>query len=98
VDLGYVGLVLLVIFILATVHAIGRVADRDPKRGWFLLSIALYVIVTNFIESKWMQGYNRLWLLFLFTAVETGRYCRYLPPRATFGPVHRPPAKKAFPA
>ena len=98
VDLGYVGLVFLVIFILATVHAIGRVADHDPKRGRFLLSIALYVILTNFIESKWMQGPNRFWLLFLFTALETARYCRYLPPRATFGPVHRPAAKKAFPA
>jgi O-antigen ligase len=98
VDLGYVGLVLLVIFILATVHAIGRVADHDPKWGRFLLSIVLYVILTNFIESKWMQGPNRFWLLFLFTALETARYCRYLPPRATLGPVHRPAAKKAFPA
>jgi exopolysaccharide production protein ExoQ len=96
VDLGYVGLVLLVIFIFATVHAIRRVADQDPQRGWLLLTVALYVILTNFIESKWMTGYNRLWLLFLFTAVETARYTRYLPSPATFGPLHRPPAKKSF--
>ncbi len=80
VEMGYVGLVFLIIFILTTLRAIGQVVDRDPTRGWFLLSIAFYVILTNIIETAWMQGCNTLWLMFLFVAAETGRYCRYFPP------------------
>jgi O-antigen ligase len=98
VDMGYVGLVFLIIFILTTLHALGRVVDRDPTRGWFLLSIVFYVILTNLIETAMMQGYNALWLMFLFVAAETGRFCKYFSPRATFGPVHTPPSKKALPA
>lgn len=73
---GYVGLVFLVIFLLTTLHAIGRVAGQEPTRGWLLLSVALYVILTNFIETAWMRGYNTLWLMSLFTAAETARYCQ----------------------
>ena len=73
VDMGYVGLVSLLIFLFATLHAIGRVADREPGRGWFLLTIALYVIVTNFIETGWMHGTDMLWLIFLIVVAETGR-------------------------
>src|SRR5262249_24977342 len=32
-ELGYVGYALLVVFLIATLHAIGRVADRDPSRA-----------------------------------------------------------------
>ena len=50
-EMGYVGLALLVIFIIATLHAIGRVADRDPARAWLVLSLALFIILYNFLES-----------------------------------------------
>ena len=40
-EMGYVGFALLVIFIIATLHAVGRVADRDPARAWLVLSLAL---------------------------------------------------------
>src|SRR5207248_2766953 len=53
-DMGYIGLALLVIFIFATLHAIGRVVDREPSRAWLLLSLALFVILTNFLETTWM--------------------------------------------
>ncbi len=55
-DTGYIGLVLFLVFIFATLHAIGRVADRDPARAWLLLSIALFVILENFLETGWMHG------------------------------------------
>jgi exopolysaccharide production protein ExoQ len=89
-ELGYIGFPLLLIFILATVHAISRVAKQDPKRGWFLLSIALYVILMNFIESKWMMGSNELWLMFLPVALEAGRYSARLPDRTASGPAPFP--------
>ncbi len=71
-DMGYVGITLLVIFIFATLHAIGRV--RETARAWLLLTLALYLILTNFLESGWMHGYDMLWLMFLIVAAEAGRF------------------------
>jgi exopolysaccharide production protein ExoQ len=73
-EVGYVGLGFLVVFIIATLHAIGRVADRDPARAWLVLSLALFVILYNFLESLWMRGFEFLWVVFVMVAVEAGRY------------------------
>jgi exopolysaccharide production protein ExoQ len=82
-DTGYVGLALLVIFLFATLHAIGRVADREPARAWLLLTLALFVILTNFLETTWMHGMDMLWLMFVIVAAETGRYWQPFPARAS---------------
>jgi O-antigen ligase len=78
-EMGYVGLAFLVIFIIATLHAIRRVADRDPTRAWFVLSLALFVIIYNFLESVWMKGFEFLWVLFLILAAEIGRQWQPFP-------------------
>jgi exopolysaccharide production protein ExoQ len=54
-ELGDIGYPFLIIFIMSTLHALRRVADRDPTRAWLLLSLALYVIITNMIESVWAR-------------------------------------------
>jgi exopolysaccharide production protein ExoQ len=79
-EMGYAGLAFLLVFIIATLHSIGRVADRDPTRARLVLSLALFFILYNFFESLWMRGFEFLWLVFLVTAAETGRYWRSLPP------------------
>ncbi len=73
-EMGYVGFALLLTFIIATLHAIGRVADRDPARAWLVLSLALFVIIYNFLESTWMRGFEFLWVVFVIVAAEIGRY------------------------
>ena len=73
-ELGYVGLALLVTFITATLHAIGRVADHDLRRAWLVLSLALFVIFYNFLESLWMRGFEFLWVVFVIVAADIGRY------------------------
>jgi exopolysaccharide production protein ExoQ len=78
-ELGYVGFALLLSFIVTTLHAIGRVADRDRTRGWLMLSLALYVILTNLIETTWMRGAETLWVIFLIVAAEAGRYWQSFP-------------------
>jgi O-antigen ligase len=80
-ELGYVGLALLVSFIIATLHGVGRMADRAPARAWLVLSLALYVIVYNFLESVWLKSYEFLWVLFLVLAGEIARYWRPFPLR-----------------
>ena len=85
-DLGYLGLALLLVFIVATLHAIGRVADRDPAQAWLVLSLALFIIFYNFLERLWMHGFEFLWVVFVIVAAEIGRYWRPLPlTRAAYG-------------
>jgi exopolysaccharide production protein ExoQ len=80
-EMGYVGLALLLAFIIATLHAIGRVADRDLARALLVLSLVLFIILYNFFESLWMRGFEFLWVVLLIVAAETARYWRPLPLR-----------------
>ncbi|HEY1782219.1 MAG TPA: O-antigen ligase family protein [Roseiarcus sp.] len=73
-EMGYLGLAFLLAFIIATLHAIGRVADRDPRRALLLLSLAIFIILYNFFESLWARGYEFLWVTFVIVAAEIGRY------------------------
>src|SRR5262249_8042802 len=60
-ETGHVGFVLFLMFIITTLYAIGRVVDRDPTRAWLLLSLSLFIIFDNFLETVWLRG--PLWLL-----------------------------------
>lgn len=72
-ELGYVGFVLLIAFVATTLHAIGRTLDRDPARGWVLLTLAFFIVITNGLESMWMRAFEFLWLVFLILAVDVAR-------------------------
>ena len=87
-DTGYVGFALFVIFIIATIYAIGRVADRS--RAWLMLSLALFIILTNTLESVWMHGMDILWVMFVIAAAEIGRYWQPFRPGVS-EPTHRGP-------
>ena len=78
-ETGYIGYVFLVTFIIATLHAVGRVADREPARAWLVLSLALLIISWNYLESLWMRGFDFLWVVFLIVAAEIGRYWKPFP-------------------
>jgi O-antigen ligase len=80
-ETGYVGFALLLIFIFATLHAAGRLIDRDPVRAWLVLSLVLYEIVTNCFESTWLRGSDPVWVAFVIVVAEIGRYWHPLPPR-----------------
>jgi exopolysaccharide production protein ExoQ len=78
-ELGYVGLALLVTFLVTTVHVIGRMAEHDSKRAWLLLSVSLYIITHDFLETTWMRSFEMLWVVFVIVAVEAARYWRSSP-------------------
>ena len=80
-EMGYAGFAFLLVFILATLHAVGRVADRDPVRAQFLLSFVLFMILYDFFESLWMRGFEFLWVAFVIVAAEIGRYSLSFPLR-----------------
>jgi O-antigen ligase len=87
-EIGYVGFALLVIFIISTLHAIRRVADRDPARAWLVLSITLLIILYNFLESIWMRGSDSTWIIFVIAATEIGRYGQPLTARGSSNQRH----------
>jgi O-antigen ligase len=71
-ELGYVGLGLLALFIFTTLHFLVRVPDH--RRVWLLLSVVVYVILDNCLETTWMHGSEPLWVVFVIVAVEIGRH------------------------
>jgi exopolysaccharide production protein ExoQ len=73
-DTGHIGLALFLVFVVTTLYAIGRVTDRDAARAWLLLSIALFIILVNFMDSGWMRGADALWLMFVVVVVDACRY------------------------
>jgi exopolysaccharide production protein ExoQ len=94
-ELGYIGLGLLLIFLIATLHVIGRVAERDWKRAWLLLSIALFIMIYNFLETLWLRAFDMSWVVFVICAVEAARYWRPIPMQRA---AHRSrPARSASP-
>jgi exopolysaccharide production protein ExoQ len=73
-ELGYAGLAFLAVFLIATLHVIGRVAEYDPRRAWLLLTVALFIIVYNFLETLWLRAFDLLWVVFVIVAVEAARH------------------------
>jgi len=78
-ELGYAGFAALAAFIFATLHGIGRVAARNPSRAWAMLSLALFIILYNYLESLWVRGFEFLWVVFLIIAAEIARHWQPLP-------------------
>lgn len=85
-ELGYVGLALLLIFVIASVHVIGRVAEHDYRRAWILLSVALFIIVYNTLETFWLRAFETPWVVFVIISVEAARYWQ---PSLLKAPAHR---------
>jgi hypothetical protein len=65
-EIGYAGFALLLFFIIATLHAVGRVADRDPARAWLcshLLSLLSSFIIS--LKACGCRGFEFMWVVFL---------------------------------
>lgn len=69
-ETGYAGFVLLLAFLFATLHAAGRLVDRDARQGWLVLSLAFFILFSNGLESQWMRAFEFLWVVFLFLVAE----------------------------
>jgi exopolysaccharide production protein ExoQ len=78
-ELGYSGLVFLLVFLFTTVHVIGRVAEHDYKRAWILLCVALFIMIYNFLETLWLRAFDMTWVVFVIVAIEAARYWRRSP-------------------
>lgn len=92
-EMGYVGFALLVTFLLTTIHATARVADRSPKRAWILLSLVLFITIYDFLETLWMRGFDILWVVFVIVAAEIGRHWQPFPAGRVASPSRTPTSR-----
>jgi O-antigen ligase len=72
-ETGRIGFAIFVIFIFAALYGIGRVIREDPFRGWMLLSLAVYIVITNFLETAWVSN-DPLWVVFIFVVADATCY------------------------
>lgn len=74
VQIGLVGLVATVLFLVAAFDAVGRMVQVRPAVGWLGLTVVLFATLHNFLESDIMVSSNPLSmfvLMFFFIALRT---------------------------
>lgn len=72
-ETGKIGYWIFVTFVLSSLHGLERIRRKDPVHAWLLLSIAIFAILINLIDSVWLV-LNQLWFLYLIVVAETVRY------------------------
>lgn len=65
IHVGAVGFALLLLLILAVLHLAGRLGDRAAGPGFLCLSIAVFSILYNLLESTWFHGFSMVWMSFV---------------------------------
>src|SRR5262249_34761370 len=58
--------------IYSSLHLLEHVRRKDPVRAWCLLSIELYAVLSNLLDSSWLTLTN-FWLLYLIVVAESVR-------------------------
>lgn len=69
---GFLGLALLSLMILSSILAIGKFVHHQPRRAWFALSILLFTVLYNGMETTFVRTYDFSWLVFLVICVDVG--------------------------
>jgi exopolysaccharide production protein ExoQ len=69
-ETGRIGYWLFLVFIYSSLHLLERVRRKDPVRAWYYLSVELFAILINLVDSSWLV-LNPLWILYLFVVAET---------------------------
>jgi O-antigen ligase len=79
-ETGRIGYWIFLIFIYSSLHLVERVRRKAPVRAWCYLSIQLFAILINLIDSNWL-ALHVLWILYLFVVAETVHFS--LPSKVT---------------
>lgn len=64
-QLGLVGLAVLVALILGALHAVSGTLRRGFGLGWLCLTLALYASFVNVFESAWFRGFDFISMTFV---------------------------------
>jgi exopolysaccharide production protein ExoQ len=84
-ETGRIGYWIFLVFIYSSLHLLERVRRKAPVRAWCYLSIELFAILINLLDSNWLV-LNPLWMVFLFVVVDSVR-CSLTSEVADKGPI-----------
>jgi O-antigen ligase len=74
-ETGRIGYWIFLIFIYSSLHLLERVRRIDQVRAWYLLSVQLFAVLINLVDSNWLE-LTTFWLLYLLVVAETVRSSR----------------------
>ncbi|GAB2185256.1 O-antigen ligase family protein [Roseibium sp. LAB1] len=69
VELGVLGLTLLMLLILASLFSAAKVVSLDRQTAFLCYSLLLFVICHNALESSWFRAYSLNWIIFMYAAL-----------------------------
>jgi exopolysaccharide production protein ExoQ len=72
-ETGRIGYWIFLVFIYSSLHLLERVRRKDPVRAWCFLSIELFAVLSNLLDSSWVT-LTHFWLLYLVVVAESVRY------------------------
>jgi O-antigen ligase len=72
-ETGRIGYWIFLIFIYSSLHLLDRVRRIAPARAWCYLSIELFAVLINLIDSNWFV-LNPLWILYILVVAESVRF------------------------
>jgi O-antigen ligase len=80
-ETGHIGYWIFLVFVFSSLHLLERVRRIDPARAWLFLSVELFAVLSNLLDSSWLT-LSHFWVLYLIVVAESIRYT--LPGRGTF--------------
>lgn len=72
-ETGRIGYWIFLVFIFSSLHVLEYVRRADPVRAWCYLSIVVFALLINLLDSVWLV-LNPLWILYLIIVAESVRY------------------------
>jgi O-antigen ligase len=72
-ETGRIGYWIFLVFIFSSLHLLERVRRKDPARAWCFLSIQLFAVLDNLLDSGWLT-LTHFWVLYLILVAESVRY------------------------
>jgi len=72
-ETGRIGYWIFLLLIYSSLHLFERVRRKDPVRAWCFLSIELFAVLINLLDTHWIV-LSHFWLLYLIVVAESVRY------------------------
>lgn len=72
-ETGRIGYWIFLIFIYSSLHLLERVRRKDARRAWCYLSVELFAVLINLLDSNWLT-LTHFWMLYLVVVAESVRY------------------------
>ena len=72
-ETGRFGYWIFLVFIFSSLHLLERVRRKDPLRAWFYLSLELFAVLINLLDSNWLV-LTSFWPLYLIIVAKSVRY------------------------